>query len=58
MRNLSAAVEAVQDGCILADAQDKRDAGGFVNAGFTTVTGYSAADVPGHNRRFLQGRIC
>ena len=56
MRNLSAAVEAVQDGCILVDAQDKEMPVVFVNAGFTTVTGYSAADVLGHNCRFLQGR--
>lgn len=56
MRLQSAAIEALDSGCIIADARAEDLPIVYVNEAFTRTTGYEAAEILGTNCRFLQGR--
>lgn len=47
-------IESSPEGIALVDAQNQDRPVVYVNAGFESLTGYSAADVLGRNLRFLQ----
>jgi diguanylate cyclase (GGDEF)-like protein/PAS domain S-box-containing protein len=48
-------VETSPEGVVVVDALDPDRPVVYVNAGFEALTGYSAAELVGHNLRFLQG---
>ena len=50
-----AAVNASSDGILITDAQQPDNPIIFANNAFYSLTGYSEAEVIGHNCRFLQG---
>lgn len=54
---LSAAVNSVASGISISDPSEPDCPLVYVNKGFTTMTGYTAAEVIGRNCRFLQGPL-
>ena len=52
----SAAIEALDEGCIIVDAQAEDMPVLYLNRGFAEITGYAPADILGKNPRILQGR--
>lgn len=55
LRLLSRAIEAVDNGVVIADARQKDLPLVYVNSAFEEMTGYTAAECLGRNCRFLQG---
>jgi PAS domain S-box-containing protein len=53
---LASTVASVTSGVVICDAIQEDQPIVFVNAAFTRMTGYSAAEAIGRNCRFLQGR--
>jgi PAS domain S-box-containing protein len=53
---LASTVASVTSGVVICDAIQEDQPIVFVNAAFTRITGYSAAEAIGRNCRFLQGR--
>jgi PAS domain S-box-containing protein len=53
---LASTVASVTSGVVICDALQEDQPIVFVNAAFTRITGYSAAETMGRNCRFLQGR--
>ena len=50
------ALAATSNGIVIADARLANNPVIYVNSAFEQITGYSAAEVIGHNCRFLQGK--
>ncbi|GAB2177777.1 ATP-binding protein [Dongia sp. agr-C8] len=53
---LASTVASVTSGVVICDARQPDQPIVFVNAAFTRITGYAAAEAMGRNCRFLQGR--
>jgi PAS domain S-box-containing protein len=53
---LASTVASVTSGVVICDATQSDQPIVFVNAAFSRITGYQAAEVMGRNCRFLQGR--
>ncbi|WP_395015470.1 PAS domain-containing sensor histidine kinase [Dongia sp.] len=53
---LASTVASVTSGVVICDATQADQPIVFVNAAFTRITGYTAAEATGRNCRFLQGR--
>jgi diguanylate cyclase (GGDEF)-like protein/PAS domain S-box-containing protein len=56
LRLLRRAVQATENGIVIADARDPAYPVVYVNPAFEQITGYTAADISGRNCRVLQGR--
>ncbi|QPK62348.1 diguanylate cyclase [Methylomonas sp. LL1] len=54
LRILGRAIEAVNEGILIADARTKDNPIIYVNSGFEAITGYQGDEVKGRNPRFLQ----
>ena len=51
----TAAIDAMSDGCLIADVRSPDQPIVYANQGFTALSGYSAAEVQGRNANLLQG---
>ncbi|MCQ8103376.1 diguanylate cyclase [Methylomonas sp. SURF-2] len=57
LRILGRAIDAVNDGILIADARAKDNPIVYVNKGFEAITGYRGDEVKGRNPRFLQAGL-